>query len=477
MSSSKKDESCSYWGLAEIIKNSLKPFGRRVIGSFEFSTPTLTVADPDLLRDILVKDFHIFPHRRIFVSGDPIGDKGVVNLTGEDWKRIRTIITPAFTSKRMRQMASIINDCSKTVLEVCEKHCNKGEPVDCKRVFGTFTVDVIASSAFGTKIDSHNDPNNEFVKRVRKAFTEVTFLRMMLALTVPWWVWKLIPFVDNPMRMDKDDFFRDVTRNVIKQRKETGQRYNDFLQLLMDCADENAETVSQESLEDETDRFGSIMNSTLSPSAKYKRLSENEILAQCILFFMVGYETTATMVTFVSYCLATNPEWQEKLIKEVDESFEKHTEMSYDAVRDMKILDAVISETLRMYPPLLMGERTAVDDYKLGDTGILVEKGLRIIIPFYAMHYDPDFFQDPETFNPERFMDSFEPKHPQYAYLPFGAGPRNCLGMRFALLEIKMCITNVLRHFRIKPLPTTKEDYHSLHIAVRNIKLHYVIVL
>ncbi|GFT88967.1 cytochrome P450 3A28, partial [Nephila pilipes] len=233
-------------GLAEIIKNSLKPFGRRVIGSFEFSTPTLTVADPDLLRDIFVKDFHIFPHRRIFVSGDPIGDKGVANLTGEDWKRIRTIITPAFTSKRMRQMASIINDCSKTVLEVCEKHCNKGEPVDCKRVFGTFTMDVIASSAFGTKIDSHNDPNNEFVKRVRKAFLGATFLRMMLAIMVPWWVWKLIPFVDNPMRMDGDHFFRDVTRNVIKQRKETGQRYNDFLQILMDCADENAETVSQE---------------------------------------------------------------------------------------------------------------------------------------------------------------------------------------------------------------------------------------
>ncbi|GFY30177.1 hypothetical protein TNCV_3090851 [Trichonephila clavipes] len=137
-------------------------------------------------------------------------------------------------------------------------------------------------------------------------------------------------------------------------------------------------------------------------------LSEIEVLAQCVLFFMVGYETTATVLTYVAYCLATNPEWQEKLIQEVDEAFEKHTEMSYDAVRDMKILDAVVSETLRKHPPLLL------------------------------------------------FMDGFEPKHPQYAYLPFGAGPRNCLGMRFALLEIKLCITNILRHFRIKPLPTTK---------------------
>ncbi|GFY30145.1 cytochrome P450 3A5, partial [Trichonephila clavipes] len=150
------------------------------IPTFEFSTPTITVADPDLLRDIFVKDFHIFPYRRDIVSGDPLSDKSVASLSGEDWKRIRTIITPAFTSKRMRQMGSIINECSETVLEVCEKHCERDEPVDCKRVFGAFTMDVIASSAFGTKIDSHNDPDNEFVSRVRKAFLNFTFLRMML---------------------------------------------------------------------------------------------------------------------------------------------------------------------------------------------------------------------------------------------------------------------------------------------------------
>ncbi|GFR06746.1 cytochrome P450 3A5, partial [Trichonephila clavata] len=424
--------------------------------TFEFSTPTVTVADPDILRDIFVKDFHIFPFRRDLKTGDPLGDKSVASLSGEDWKRIRTIITPAFTSKRMRQMGSIINECSETVLEVCEKHCERDEPVDCKRVFGTFTMDVIASSAFGTKIDSHNDPDNEFVSRVRKAFLDVTFLKMMLALTIPWWVFKLLPFIENPMKMDRDDFFRNVTRSVIKQRKETGRRYNDFLQILMDCADENAQSLNQEAFEDETDRFGSITNSALSPTAKYKKLSEIEILSQCVLFFMVGYETTATVLTFVAYCLATNPEWQEKLIKEVDEAFERHTDMSYDAVRDMKILDAVVSETLRKHPPLLVAERTAVEDYVLGDTGITAEKGMRVIIPIYTMHYDPDFFHDPETFNPERFMDWYEPKHPQYAYLPFGAGPRNCLGMRFALLEIKLCITNILRHFRIKPLPTTK---------------------
>ncbi|GFY74214.1 cytochrome P450 3A5, partial [Trichonephila inaurata madagascariensis] len=135
---------------------------------------------PDLLRDIFVKDFHIFPYRRDMVTGDPLGDKSVASLSGEDWKRIRTIITPAFTSRRMRQMGSIINECSETVLEVCEKHCERDEPVDCKRVFGAFTMDVIASSAFGTKIDSHNDPGFNSSRKSGERVFGFTFLRMML---------------------------------------------------------------------------------------------------------------------------------------------------------------------------------------------------------------------------------------------------------------------------------------------------------
>ncbi|GFY60788.1 probable cytochrome P450 6a14 [Trichonephila inaurata madagascariensis] len=121
--------------------------------------------------------------------------------------------------------------------------------------------------------------------------------------------------------------------------------------------------------------------------------------------------------------------------------------MSYDTVRDMKVLDAVVSETLRMYPVAIA---TACEDYELGNTGVVIAKGMRVTIPIYWMHYDPDFFEDPETFNPNRFMDPSQIKHPQYAYLPFGAGPRNCLGMRLALLEIKVCITNILRHFRFR---------------------------
>ncbi|CAL1287241.1 unnamed protein product [Larinioides sclopetarius] len=360
-------------GMAGVVRDMGKNNLGRVYGAFEGSKPHVVISDPELLRDIFIKDFHIFPERRSATIGDPLSDCAVSNLTGEQWKRVRTIITPAFTSKRMRQMGSIINDSTMSLLEVCEKRNKEGKPVDCKGLFGAFTMDVIANAAFGTQIDSHNDPRNPFVQHVKKMVDGFSLITMILALNAPDWFWRFVPFNLNPIRIDKDHFFRDVTLSVIQQRKETGRRYNDLLQILMDAAYEANQAELTELAEDETDRFGSIISDgTASSTQKFKSLSENELLAQCVLLFFVGYETTSSNLTFCAYCLATNPEWQEKLIKEVDEIFEKHSEMNYDTVRDMKILDAVISETLRMHPPLAT------------------------------------------------FLEA--PKHPQYAYIPFGNG-------------------------------------------------------
>ncbi|GFR21376.1 thromboxane-A synthase [Trichonephila clavata] len=273
--------------VAQVLMDMSKPYGR-VVGSFEGSTPSVVVKDPNILRDVLVKDFHVFPYRRIMKTYDPIADAMVTMVTGEDWKRIRTIITPAFTSKRMRQMASIMNDCSKSLLEVCEKHARMKE------------------SLLSSKVHS----------KVRENFLTFTIPRLIVAMLVPGWILRWIPFDLNPMILDKDNFFK----NVIKRRKESGRRYNDFLQMLMDIADETTQNENQEAV-----RFGSITNNGMMPfNSKNKKLSTTELLAQCVLFFSFGYETTTTALTFVAYCLATNPDWQEKLIKEVDEAFEKH---------------------------------------------------------------------------------------------------------------------------------------------------------
>ncbi|KFM65735.1 Cytochrome P450 3A24, partial [Stegodyphus mimosarum] len=445
----------------ELVMLGCRHYGR-VFGTFSFWTPQLVVSDPELLRDILVKDFNAFPFRRDLSIGNQTMDYQVSFLKGEDWKRVRTIMTPAFTSKKMRNISYIINDCTKSTMKSLEKYAINKESFDCKRIFGTLTMDVIANAAFATKIDSHSDADNIFVKNARKVMEEFTSMTVLFIMMTPRWLVETLRIKS----MKSTEFFRSVTLEVIKERKKTGQRYNDILQLMMDAADEEVQesgkstttgSKSVETNEDDADQFGSLTTTGIAAPLKYIKLSQEELIAQCVMFFFAAHETTASTLGYMAYSLALNPECQEKLIREVDDAFDKHSQIDHDVVRDMKYLDCVVSETLRMYPVATATEREAVTDYKLGNTGIIIEKGNRVTVPIYSMHYDPEFFPEPEKFDPERWVkDSGKLNHPQYAYLPFGAGPRNCLGMRFALLEIKLGMANILRHYRFKKSERTK---------------------
>ncbi|XP_054722229.1 cytochrome P450 3A8-like isoform X2 [Uloborus diversus] len=440
--------------LHEVQLENYKKHGR-ILGSIGMGNKALSIADPELLKDILVKDFHVFHFRRELKFGDKIFDNMVSVLKGDDWKRVRTILTPVFTTKRLKMMTNIINECSQNVINEFDKKQSAGGTVDVKRMFGTFTLDVIARAAFATKINSLNDPENIFLQHAKSFFGNFSLKMFIITLIFPTWLVRKLRLGS----FDSSDFFRDVIINVIKERKEKGKRYNDILQLLIDALDEdvkgkaNKETPKVELVEDEEDQYGSIVNKETNFTVKYKKLSQDEMMAQCVLFFVVGYETTAAALSFMAYALALNPECQEKLIKEIDSAFENHKEMSYDTIRDMKYLDCVLSETLRLYPPVIASERSLAEDYELRGTGITIEKDVIINFPIYAMHLDPEFFPEPEKFKPERFIEIV---HPQYAYLPFGAGPRNCLGMRFALMEIKLCISNILRHYRFHLADSTK---------------------
>ncbi|GIY51311.1 cytochrome P450 3A8 [Caerostris extrusa] len=202
-----------------------------------------------------------------------------------------------------------------------------------------------------------------------------------------------------------------------------------------------------------------------------RNLSLDELVGQCVIFFLAGYDTTASTLSYASYSLALNPEVQTKIVEEMRQVLSKTKgELTYEALQEMKYLDNVISETLRLYPPATEHknvmcarlERSADADCKLGNTGITITKGMLITIPNYAIHRDPTLFPNPEKFDPDRFTTEERAKRDQYAYLPFGAGPRNCVGMRFALMEVKVCLAFVVANFEILRCSETKVplDYH-----------------
>ncbi|KAH6935455.1 hypothetical protein HPB50_006019 [Hyalomma asiaticum] len=195
-----------------------------------------------------------------------------------------------------------------------------------------------------------------------------------------------------------------------------------------------------------------------------RRLTETEALAQCVQFFLAGLDSTSSVLAYTAYLLALNPDVQRKLRGEVEDCIKSHgNNPSLDVVSNMKYLHCVLSEALRMYPPAPRLQRIASTDYVLDETGIRLAKGCAVAIPAYAMHHDPSFFPDPERFDPDRFSDENVGTIRQYSYLPFGAGPRNCVGMRFALLSVKLCLLHSLRC--VEFVSTTKTKSAALKLT------------
>ncbi|XP_055948651.1 cytochrome P450 3A21-like [Argiope bruennichi] len=427
-------------------------------GHFEGSRPLISVGDPNLIREVLVKEFFSFSNRRLVESGNSVMDSMLPNLKGEDWKRVRSIVSPTFTTGKIRRMMSIVKQCCHTLLQNLQKVSDKGKPYKVKELYGAFSMDVIASSAFSTKLDSHNDPKNQFVQTAKKAFSTSFSIRIAFHQLMP----NLMKFLGIPVFLPQPtEFFKQVTLRIMEERKRTGQTRNDFLQLLMDTAKEVSQEQKWEFVSDKEDITSNYeqveSNQQAIKTFGNKSLSLDELVGNCVIFFLAAYDTSATTLTFASYLLALNPDIQDKAFEEIREVLQRYKgELTYEALQEMKYLDNIISETLRLYPPATRLERLTDVDTKLGDTGITIPKGMIISIPSYALHKDPQYFPDPEKFDPDRFTPEERAKRNPYAYLPFGAGPRNCVGMRFALMEVKVCLVYVITNFEMQRCPETK---------------------
>ncbi|CAG2120493.1 unnamed protein product, partial [Medioppia subpectinata] len=172
-------------------------------------------------------------------------------------------------------------------------------------------------------------------------------------------------------------------------------------------------------------------------------------------FFIAGYDTTSASLSHVVYYLSQNKDKQQILREELNAL---DTDFTYENLNQCQYLNAVIDESLRLAPPLASIQRECICDYKLGNTGITIPAGTNVEFQPYVIHRDPELFADPDQFKPERFL---KPTHHPYAYLPFGGGPRLCVGMRFALNEMRMCIAKIVHKFEFTLAPGFEMDYFT----------------
>uniref|UniRef100_W5NJU7 Thromboxane-A synthase n=1 Tax=Lepisosteus oculatus TaxID=7918 RepID=W5NJU7_LEPOC len=438
----------------------IKKYGR-VCGYYLGRRPIIVISEPDMIKQILVKDFTNFPNRmHLRLSTKPISES-ILFLRDERWKRVRSILTPTFSAAKMKEMVPLINIAADTLVENLKSFADSGQSFDVHRCLGSFTMDVIASVGFGTQVDSQRNPDNPFVKHAKQFFS-FTFFRpmVMLLIAFPFLISPLIRIVPNKRRDELNNFFVSSIKNMIKHREEqpANERRRDFLQLMLDVKS-TKECVSLEDFDvvNQTDVDAPTRTKQYEEplkKAQKRILTEDEILGQAFIFLLAGYETTSSTLAFACYQMALNMECQKKVFSEVDEFYTRHDTPDYNNVQELQYLDIVISETLRMFPPGFRFARDAAEDCTVN--GQFIPRGATVEIPVGYLHYNADYWPEPERFIPERFTAEAKAERHPFAYLPFGAGPRSCVGMRLALLEAKIAMLRIFRRFQFETCPQTE---------------------
>ncbi|XP_011641127.1 cytochrome P450 9e2-like isoform X1 [Pogonomyrmex barbatus] len=403
----------------------------KYIGIYDIPTiPVIAVRDPELIKSIMLKHFDMFPDHRNFIdeTQDPLFGKNLFSIRGERWRQVRSLLSPAFTSSKMKNMFKLMSEYSADFTTFLAQLPPEQRMMQMKDIFTKYTNDVIATCVFGISINSMKNPKNEFYVYGKEATTlsSVTFLKFYIFRNLP-----LLARLINLkfVRQKIADFFRDLVETTIKTRDENGIVRPDMLQLMME----------NRSKEDKV------------------QLTIEDMVAQAFVFFFNGFESTSTLMCFAAHEIAVNQDIQKKLQNQIDQVLkENNGQVLYEAVNAMEYLDAVIYETLRMYPIVAVIDRSCAKDFELppalpGKKSFTIKKGRGIWIPAYALHHDAKYFEEPEKFDPERFLGE-KRKHIFNcgAYLPFGLGPRMCIGNRFALLETKVLLFHLLARCDLK---------------------------
>jgi cytochrome P450 len=336
--------------------------------------------------------------------------QGLLTSEGELWRRQRRLMQPTFHHGRIASFAEIMTSCTTRMLD--EWAAKRGAEVDVASEMMRLTLRIVGLCLMGTDLTDESD-------RVASALHELLHLVVARINNPIQWPMS-IPTPKNRAFEKALRHLDDVVFGILSERRRSPGSRGDLLEMLMEARDEETNEA----------------------------MSDRQLRDEVLTLVLAGHETTANAMSWTWFSLSRNPAVRTRLHEEVDRLGGPPAVGDLPALR---YVQAVIEESMRLFPPAWVTARNAVADDEIG--GVRIPKGSYVFVSPYVTHRLPEYFPNPEGFLPERFLDPAIEQLPKYAYFPFGGGPRICIGNAFAMMEAKLLVATIARRFDLDLVP------------------------
>ena len=427
-----------------------------MIGYYKLLKPVLLIRDPELVKTVMQSKFSNFHDTGISLRPelDPLLSKDPFFASGDEWSRGRKKLTYAFSNTKLKVFYAAVSGVCKKFEDFLIRQLTDNEKyeIELKQLFSKFTAEIVANAGFGLEGFSFQEKKKpEAFEAISQTMSDFSFFRGFINNIV------FIPEIRNLLRLrllprEFDQLFRNIVKESLEIRRNDPTPKNDYLQLMMDLSKSTNEPISDE-----------------------------DTAAGALSFYVNGFETSGNTLSFVSYYLATHPDIQEKLRQEITSKIADYEGvLTFEALKEMTYMDQVISESLRCYPVISSFSRVCTEAYELqGPDGLKcrVEPGTQVIIPVHALQVDPQYWSDPEVFDPERFNEDRKKSIVKMTFLPFGEGPRMCVGMKMGMLQVKSCLATLLNKYKLElsnktQLPLKLSPYAFVTVPIGGLWVH-----
>ncbi|XP_023946091.2 cytochrome P450 6B5-like [Bicyclus anynana] len=413
----------------------------KFVGFFEGNGPAILFRDPDLIKHVLVTDFRYFHRRGVSLTKnvtEPLM-KNLFTVDGDIWKLMRQKLTPAFSTSKLKAMFPLIIETTEKLTRIANDLAETKDEVDVRELMARFTTDFVGACGFGIDSQALNEEDSDFRQLGKRIFNPTTrdhFVNLIKGM---------FPDTFSEVRFfapEIEEKTFSIVKRIMSQRNYKPCGRNDFIDMMLELRLKGK--IVGESIE--------RRNADGTPEIVELEQDDKLLAAQVFIFFAAGFETSSSASSFLLHMLAYHPEVQDRCRKEVDAILEKYDgRLCYDAVKEFKYLLMAFKEALRLLPSPGFLLRLTCDKYHIPGTDVSIDEGTTVVISLEALFSDERFFKDPEKFDPERFHPHKIGELDKSIYMPFGDGPRACIGERMGIMQSLAGVATILKNFTVTP--------------------------